>query len=244
MGMDRRTTTKTRTTGKIEKVWGPVVGSQRHSAWRAGLSRRTIVGVDCDGVLASDRLLWQRMHERFPEHIPARYADLATFEWPRATPETTALCLELSADPAFMERLAPMRGALEALGTLRRLGYAIHIVTARPECVRGATWRWLRRHGAAGHVEAIHCVTDGAAKPAVAQALGCVAFVEDNHATAEALGAAGMRSYLLAAPYNRRPTEHSIRLAGWSSVLADLTASTPARLTLPAVTDAELDLPA
>lgn len=225
-------------------MWEPVASARLRDARQTGLSRRTIVGVDCDGVLASDRLLWQRMRECFPEHIPARYAELATFEWPRVTPETTALCLELSADPAFMERLAPVRGALEALGMLHRLGYAVHIVTARPECVRGATWRWLHRHGAAGSVEAIHCVTDGAAKPAVAHALGCEVFVEDNHATAEALGAAGLRSYLLAAPYNRRPTEHSIRLAGWPSVLDDLTASVPARLEMPALGDTEIELPA
>src|SRR5579863_6003831 len=146
--MDGRT--KTRTTRTIEPVWEPAAGLRLSGARQAGLSRRTIVGVDCDGVLASDRLLWQHMRARYPQHIPARYADLATFEWPRVTPETTALCLELSADPAFMERLAPVRGALEALSTLRRLGYVVHIVTARPECVRGATWRWLRRHGAAG----------------------------------------------------------------------------------------------
>ena len=204
-------------------------------AWHAGpagLGRRTIIGVDCDGVLASDRLLWQRMRARFPEQIPAHYAELTTFEWPRATAETTALCLELSADPAFMERLTPMRGALAALSTLRRLGYGVHIVTARPGCVRWATWRWLRRHGVADCVAAIHCVEDGAAKPAVARALGCAAFVEDNHATAEALGAAGIRSYLLAAPYNRRPATYSTRLAGWDAVLADLTASVPARQAL------------
>lgn len=234
-----------RTIDVIKTGWEPL--GTRHSGMRherEELSRRAIVGVDCDGVLASDRLLWQRLRARFPQHIPARYAELATFEWPRVTPETTALCLKLSADPAFMERLAPMRGALAALGNLRRLGYRVHIVTARPECVRGATWRWLRRHGVASCVEAIHCVTGGAAKPAVARALGCAAFVEDNHATAEALGAAGIRSYLLAAPYNRRPTTHSMRLAGWPEVLADLTASMPARLTLPMTDIAEIELPA
>ncbi len=222
----------------------PVIGAQHRGARQARLVQPAIVGVDCDGVLASDRLLWQRMRARFPQHIPARYAELATFEWPRATPETTTMCLELSADPAFMERLAPVRGALTALGTLRGLGYRVHIVTARPECVRGATWRWLRRYGVAGCVEAIHCVTDGAAKPAVARALGCAAFVEDNHTTAEALGAAGIRSYLLAAPYNRRPTAHSMRLAGWAEVLGDLAASARARLALPAMDAAEIELPA
>ena len=189
----------------------------------------TVIGVDCDGVLASDRLLWQRMRQRFPEHIPARYEDLETFEWPRATEETTALCLELSADPLFMARLEPMPRMVRALSHLRDEGYRIHVITARPECVRKATWRWLRRYGVAEYVDNVHCVAGGLAKVPLARKLGCAAFVEDNHATAEVLGAAGIRSYLLDAPYNRLPTEHSIRMQGWRALLDDLTLYVPAR---------------
>jgi phosphoglycolate phosphatase-like HAD superfamily hydrolase len=189
----------------------------------------TVIGVDCDGVLASDRLLWQRMRQRFPEHIPARYEDLETFEWPRATEETTALCLELSADPLFMALLEPMPRMVRALGHLRDEGYRIHVITARPECVRRATWRWLRRHGVAEYVDNVHCVEGGLAKIPLARKLGCAAFVEDNYATAEALGATGIRSYLLDAPYNRLPTDHSIRVQGWRALLDDLTLHVPAR---------------
>lgn len=202
--------------------------------------RRTIVGVDCDGVLASDRLLWRRMRERFPQHIPARYEELATFEWPRATSETEALCRELSADPAFMERLAPMPGAIEALRTLRALGYRLHVITARPECVREATWRWLERHAVADCVEAIHCVPGGPAKPPVAHALGCAAFIEDNHATAEAMSAAGLHSYLLDAPYNRLPNDGSRRMPSWRALVADLVARVPARTALTPVAGTEI----
>jgi phosphoglycolate phosphatase-like HAD superfamily hydrolase len=238
--------TRTRTIETDDAPWGLKVETRvpraRHE--QGGLRRRAIVGLDCDGVLASDRLLWQQMRREFPQHIPARYEDLASFDWPRATAETTALCLELSADAAFMQQLVPVRGALEALGALRRLGYDVHIVTARPDGVRGATWRWLRRYGVAEYVEAIHCVTGGPAKPAVARALGCAAFVEDNAATAEALGAAGIRSYLMDAPYNRQPITHSLRLRGWSAVLADLKASVPAQFVLPAADTAQAAWPA
>jgi phosphoglycolate phosphatase-like HAD superfamily hydrolase len=185
--------------------------------------------VDCDGVLASDRLLWQRMHRRFPEHIPARYEDLKTFEWPRATPETTALCLELSADPQFMSWLRPMPRMITALRRLHEEGYRVHVITARPDCVRRVTARWLRRLGVDDCVEAITCVEGGAAKVPLARELGCAAFIEDNHATAEAMGAAGIRSYLLDAPYNRMPTEHSIRARGWRALINDLTLQVPAR---------------
>ncbi len=192
-------------------------------------STNTLIGVDCDGVLASDRLLWQRMRKHFPEHIPARYEDLQTFEWPRATPETTALCLELSADPLFMSWLQPMPRMITALRRLHDEGYRLHVITARPQCVRRATARWMRRHGVDDCVEAITCVDGGAAKVPLARELGCAAFIEDNHATAEAMGAAGIRSYLLDAPYNRMPTEESIRVRGWHKLLDDLTLNVPAR---------------
>ncbi len=184
--------------------------------------RPAVIGVDCDGVLASDRQLWRRMRERYPEHIPARYDDLTTFEWPRATAETTELCLQLSADPDFAERLDPIAGAVAALHMLRGAGYRIHVITARPRCVRDATWRWMWRRGVGDCIEDVHCVDGGPQKAPLALELGCRAFVEDNHATAEALGAAGIRSYLLDAPYNRLPNVASKRMAGWSAVVVDL----------------------
>jgi uncharacterized HAD superfamily protein len=180
------------------------------------------IGVDCDGVLASDRQLWQRLQACFPEHIPARYDDLATFEWPRVTAETAALCLELSADPAFAERLQPMAGMARGLRQLRATGYRIQLITARPACVRAATWRWLRRYGVADYVEDVHCVAGGPDKVPLALGLGCAAFVEDNYATAEAMGAAGIRAYLFDAPYNRLPAMYSTRVAGWQALLDDL----------------------
>ena len=204
-----------------------------HLRTRGSRRRPPVIGVDCDGVLASDRLLWERMRERFPEHIPARYDDLASFDWPRATPETTALCLELSADPQFAERLAPMPRMAEALRRLAHAGYEVHIITARPACVRGATRRWLRRHGVAECVRGIHCVESGLAKIPIALRQGCEAFVEDNHATAEAMGAAGIRSYLLDAPYNRGANLHSLRVHGWRSLLADLLEDVPPSMVLP-----------
>ncbi|HLJ82217.1 MAG TPA: hypothetical protein VKT52_12070, partial [Ktedonobacterales bacterium] len=96
------------------------------------------------------------------------------------------------------------------------------------ECVRRATRRWLRRHGVSDCVVNVHCVESGLAKVPLALALGCQAFVEDNYATAEAMGAASIRSYLLDAPYNRVPNHQSIRVRGWRALLADLTAHVPA----------------
>ncbi|HEX8036479.1 MAG TPA: hypothetical protein VF510_21660 [Ktedonobacterales bacterium] len=199
-------------------------------------SRSTLIGVDCDGVLASDRLLWQHMRARFPEHIPARYEELKTFEWPRATAETHALCQELSADSQFALRLTPMPGATQAIRRLSRQGYRIVMITARPDCVRDATRAWLLAQGISDDIEEIHCVPGGPAKAPLARALGCVAFVEDNHATAEAMGMAGLRSYLMDAPYNRMFTRRSVRVADWHALVADLIVRVPVRHSAPHVT--------
>lgn len=181
-----------------------------------------LIGLDCDGVLASDRLLWQVLHKRYPTYIPEQYEQLRAYDWPRVTAETTELCLRLSADPGFAGRLAPIPHMAEALRQLHALGYRFQIVTARPDCVRGATRRWLARQGLDQCVEAIHCVARPPEKVALVRELGCAAFVEDNHTTAEALGQAGVRSYLLDAPYNRLPSQASVRVRGWRALGTDL----------------------
>ena len=209
-----------------------VVGGREVAGHVAEPSRRpAVIGLDCDGVLASDRLLWQRIRQRFPQHIPQRYADLATFDWPRVTPETTALCLELSADPEFATLLEPMPRMAGSIRRLASAGFELRVITARPVCVRDATWRWLRRQGVSRYIRRVHCVESGLEKVPLARALGCVAFVEDNHATAEALGAAGIRSFLLDAPYNRQPELMSRRVRGWESLAHELVALSPAAVT-------------
>ena len=213
--------------------------NQRHAsesllsppAWRT--LRGSLIGLDCDGVLASDRLLWHVLRKRYPTSIPEQYEDLRAYDWPRATMETTELCLRLSADPAFAGRLAPMPRMTEALRALYEAGYRFHIITARPETVRGATRRWLARQGIGECVEAIHCVARPLDKVALARRLGCVGFVEDNHTTAEALGEAGLRSYLLDAPYNRLPTRASVRVRDWPTLAKDVRQCIPLSLDEP-----------
>lgn len=204
-----------------------------YTGLRMRSGRSTVIGVDCDGVLASDRLLWQRMRACFPEHIPARYEELKTFEWPRATAETHALCQELSADPNFALQLTPMPGAIQSIRRLARQGYRIVMITARPDSVRHATRAWLHAQGISDHIEEIYCVAGGPAKAPLALALDCVAFIEDNHSTAEAMGMAGLRSYLLDAPYNRMFTRRSVRVADWHALVADLSVRVPVSHTTP-----------
>jgi 5'(3')-deoxyribonucleotidase len=201
----------------------PAWESVARAAWNAkGVKWPPVIGLDCDGVLASDRLLWQHLWRSYPGHIPARYEDLRTFEWPRATRETEALCRKLSADREFVTLLNPIPHMAEALRWLHEAGYTMYVITARPASVLGATRRWLRMQGVSDYVEEIYCVESGSAKVPLALELHCQAFVEDNHATAEAMGQAHVRSYLLDAPYNRLPNQYSLRVDGWPGLLLDL----------------------
>ncbi|HEU5366929.1 MAG TPA: hypothetical protein VFU69_00630 [Ktedonobacterales bacterium] len=181
--------------------------------------RGFIIGLDCDGVLASGQELWQALYAAFPHYIPNAYSSLTSYDWPRKTPETTELCLRLSADVEFTRRFSAMPHMAWAIRTLHQWGWEIHIITARPAEVQQATWDWLHMQRVGHLVTAVHCTED---KAPLAQALGCHAFVEDNLRTAEELGALGMRSYLMNASYNQAPLQQSIRIGDWRHFIGDL----------------------
>ncbi len=181
---------------------------------------KLVIGLDCDGVLASGQELWAALFAAFPDCIPNSYASLTSYDWPRITPETTELCLRLSADAEFTRQFSAIPYMAWAIRTLYQSGWEIHIITARPPEVHQATLDWLRAQRVGRFVRAVHCRED---KAPLAQELGCCVFVEDNLRAAETLGALGLRSYLLDASYNQAPLQHSIRISGWRALIADLT---------------------
>lgn len=181
--------------------------------------RDLVIGLDCDGVLASGEELWEALFAAFPECIPNSYSSLTSYDWPRMTPETTELCLRLSANPEFTRRFSPIPHMAWAIRVLHQRGWEIHIITARPTEVYEATTEWLQIQGVGHFITAVHC-TDN--KAPLAQELGCLAFVEDNLRTAEKLGTLGLRSYLIDASYNRTNEEQCIRVNGWRALMLDL----------------------
>lgn len=181
--------------------------------------RDLVIGLDCDGVLASGEELWEALFAAFPEYIPNSYSSLTSYDWPRMTPETTELCLRLSASPEFTRRFSAIPHMAWAIRVLYQRGWEIHIITARPSEVYEATMEWLQAQDIGHLITAVHC-TDN--KAPLAQELGCHAFVEDNLRTAENLGTLGLRSYLIDASYNRTKEAHCIRVSGWRSLMLDL----------------------
>lgn len=185
----------------------------------AASHRDLVIGLDCDGVLASGEELWEALFAAFPECIPNSYSSLTSYDWPRMTPETTELCLRLSASPEFTRRFGAIPHMAWAIRLLQQRGWKIHIITARPAEVYEATIEWLHIQGIGHLITAVHCTEN---KTPLAQELGCLAFVEDNFRTAEKLGTLGLRSYLIDASYNRIEEEHCIRVSGWRTLMLDL----------------------
>ncbi len=194
-----------------------VNGTRVEAASRSDL----VIGLDCDGVLASGQELWAALFAAFPDCIPNAYSSLTSYDWPRMTPETTELCLRLSADAGFTRKLSAMPHMAWAIYNLHQLGWKIHILTARPPEVHQATLDWLRLQNIGHLITGVHCIED---KAPLALELGCRVFVEDNMYTAERLGALGIRSYLIDASYNQAALQHSIRVSGWHDLISDLRA--------------------
>src|SRR5215470_12259953 len=118
--------------------------------------RDLVIGLDCDGVLASGEELWEALFAAFPECIPNSYSSLTTYDWPRMTPATTELCLRLSADPEFTRSFSAMPSMAWAIRLLHQRGWEIHIITARPIEVYAATLEWLQAQKIDRLISAVH----------------------------------------------------------------------------------------
>jgi len=106
-----------------------------------------------------------------------------------------------------------------ALAELRRAGWDLVGITARPAHLDRATRAWMARHRLP--VEEIHHTPAGT-KSAVARRLGVDVTIEDNPAEAELL-AEVCESWLLDQPYNRGITlSRARRLFSWAEAVSRL----------------------
>ena len=122
-------------------------------------------------------------------------------------------------DPRLYTGAPVCDGVAGALGELRRAGWTLVGITARPAHLAEATKAWLARHRLP--VDEVHHTPVGT-KSAVARRLGAHATVEDNPTEAELL-AAVCDSWLLDRPYNRTsPVGRARRLASWDDAVGRL----------------------
>ena len=122
-------------------------------------------------------------------------------------------------DPVLYTAAPVCEGVATALAGLRRAGWDLVGITARPAHLAGATKAWLAGHGLP--VDEVHHTPAGT-KSAVARMLGADATIEDNPTEAELL-AGVCDSWLLDRPYNRStPVVRARRLASWDDAVGRL----------------------
>lgn len=187
---------------------------------------RPILGVDIDGVLAQQHealidAVWRATAGRVRLTYEACTAyDFSECQGPdgnQATAEEWQAALWLYGSPGSLVRLPVVPGAAEGL---RRLAerYDIRIVTSRRPEARDVTLAWL-----AGWADPAWPLVMGQARRKH-ELPGLAALVEDDHAQAVLCGAAGIRCWLLAHPWNvGRPAMPGVSwAAGWPELTQSL----------------------
>lgn len=206
----------------MTKGWIPGPRQRR----RAGLShplgnlRLVLCGLDLDGVLCDlGPVVAARIAERFgvASHPSTwRTYDLRLLRLGVPEHRFTAFLDEIFADPALYQAAPVVEGAAGAVAALRRAGWRLVAITARPGHLAAATADWLAAH-ALGVDEVHH--TEVGTKAAVARRLGVRATIEDNPTEAELLGEV-CESWLLDRPYNRSVLlERAKRLSSWDDAV-------------------------
>jgi len=122
-------------------------------------------------------------------------------------------------DPELYSSAPVCAGVAGALAQLRRAGWRLVGITARPPHLAAATTAWMARHGLP--VDEVHHTPVGT-KAALARELGALATIEDNPTEAELL-AEVCESFLLDRPYNRAATVlRARRLSSWDDAVGRL----------------------
>lgn len=122
-------------------------------------------------------------------------------------------------DPSLYSAAPVCEGVAQALAELRRAGWDLVGITARPPHLARATRAWMAHHRLP--VDEVRHTPVGS-KSDVARELGADATIEDNPTEAELL-ADVCDSWLLDRPYNRAsPVVRARRLSSWDDAVGRL----------------------
>jgi uncharacterized HAD superfamily protein len=179
-----------------------------------------LCGLDLDGVLCDiGPAVASRISERFgvASHPSTwRTYDLRLLRLGVPQDRFAAFLDEIFADPALYQSAPIVEGAAAAVAALRRAGWQLVAITARPRHLAAATADWLAASALA--VDEVHHTPVGT-KADVARRLGARATIEDNPTEAELL-AEVCDSWLLDRPYNRsHAVARARRLWSWDEAV-------------------------
>jgi uncharacterized HAD superfamily protein len=204
-------------------VDGPTAGRETGVSQPPGTLHVMLCGLDLDGVLCDiGPAVADRIAARFgvASHPSTwRSYDLRLLRLGIPEDRFSAFLDETFDDPTLYTDAPVCEGVWSALHELRRGGWELVGITARPAHLAGATRAWLAHHKLP--VDAVHHTPVGT-KAAVARRLGADVTIEDNPAEAELL-ADVCDSWLLDRPYNAgTPIVRAHRLASWDDAVGRL----------------------
>ena len=169
------------------------------------MNNRSTVLVDIDDTLSDTQVAMLR-YVNSKSAQPYRFEELTRAHREEAVPEYERLVQEFLADPQLVGQCRPYRTALAAMQQLHDAGYAIHIVSSRREPLHAVTTAWLKEHGFADYVSAIHPRsarhTGKEFKRLVAERIKPAAAFDDTLEVAEILAGTGVLVYLIHQPWN------------------------------------------
>lgn len=122
-------------------------------------------------------------------------------------------------EPEVILSIKPMAGAVDALRTLQG-DFEIHFVTTRKPKARAATIHWLDRLGLDGkRPVSIHFVAHREKHEAIGN---LTAAIDDDAEQAKLFTGVGVKSVLLAHPWNTTTKPPVIRADSWNEILCSL----------------------
>lgn len=180
------------------------------------------IAIDVDGVLADHfGLFCQQYHEA--TNVSLSRSDLPT--WDVRLPGTDAEILSLIdarlESPAYLEALAPIPGAAEAMQSLQRSEHDTAIATHRPAHTHQTTREWLDEH----YIPYSQYVDD---VPQNKGSLDVDVLVDDYHSTVDNALCEGIDAYLFLQPWNQRYAAEVPRsqvVTSWPDFLSNVSVS-------------------
>ncbi|MBI2593198.1 hypothetical protein HYW44_00960 [Candidatus Daviesbacteria bacterium] len=125
---------------------------------------------------------------------------------------------------SLLERLKPIKGAHRGIKKLIELGYAPHLLTARPKVIEKETRKWLDIHFK-GIDLPLHFARDERdkfkKKSIVCKEIGAKIIIEDHLDNALDCSESGIKVFLIDAPWNQSESlpENVVRVKSWREIV-------------------------
>lgn len=127
----------------------------------------------------------------------------------------------------LLERVVPVKGAIEGIKRLIKMGYKPHFVTARPQEIEKETKAWFKIHFKEKNFPIYFTHSSSGIRPQkkkksqICKEIGAKILIDDHLSNALDCAENGILVYMLDTPWNKRDSLPSniIRVKSWKEIL-------------------------